>query len=133
MSLNLNNVFGIYEKALNVHEKRTSLLANNIANQNTPGYKAKDIDFRATLASEATKLNSGLQMQTSNANHMSLDTAGVSYQEKFRQPLSTSLDGNTVDAQQEVSQFSENALRYQANLNFIDGRISSILMAFRGE
>lgn len=136
MSLDIQNMFGVFEKALTVHERRTDLISNNISNQDTPNYKAKDIDFREALAAENAKRgNSSSQtsLVQSQLNHLSMLPTHFSTNEKYRIPMSPSLDGNTVDSQQEIAKFSENALRYQANLNFIDGNISSLLLAFKGE
>src|SRR3546814_10668933 len=93
------------------------LLASNIANVATPGFKAKDIDVQTALAAVE---------QTGNP--ASLDGAL-----QYRVPLQPSLDGNTVDLSTEQTAFAENAVQYQTTLSFLNGRLSTITRSFRGE
>ncbi|RIA44501.1 flagellar basal-body rod protein FlgB [Hephaestia caeni] len=112
-----DTLFGVHAAALEVRSKRMGLLASNIANVSTPGFKAKDIDFQAALAAvERT------------GNPASLDGAL-----QYRVPLEPSLDGNTVDLSTEQTAFAENAVQYQTTLSFLNGRLSTITRALRGE
>ena len=110
-----NSLFGVHGAALTVRSQRMGLLASNIANASTPGYKAKDVDFRAALASAETPGGS-------------IDDATL-----YRIPLQPSADGNTVELATEQTAFAENAVAYQTTLSFLNGRISTITRALRGE
>jgi flagellar basal-body rod protein FlgB len=102
------------------------LLANNLANADTPNFKARDIDFREALAAAATP-NSAAQLNTTQPNHISTDPSGADAANlKYRVPLAPSLDGNTVDSQMEESAFAENNVRYEAALTFIEGKFSDL-------
>jgi len=131
MVFSLDKLAGIHEQALSIRTKRNELLASNLANADTPGYKARDIDFKAAL-SEANQ--QGAFMKKTHARHMSNGMPGLPNAELlYRVPSQPSLDGNTVDAQVEQAEFGENALRYQASLHFLDRRFKGIISALRGE
>lgn len=127
------NVFGLHERALLLRADRVGVLATNIANADTPNFKARDLDFAAVLAGQEP---TGMQVQmvrTSTA-HLGAATAGITEGDlKYRIPYQPSLDGNTVEAPVEQAQFSENAVRYQASLMFITRRIQSIETALSGQ
>lgn len=110
-----DSLFGVHGAALAVRSQRMGVLASNIANASTPGYKAKDIDFQAALAS----------IETAGG---SMDAATL-----YRVPLQPSQDGNTVELATEQTAFAENAVAYQTTLSFLNGRISTITRALRGE
>ena len=95
------------------------LLASNIANASTPGYKAKDIDFRAAMAAAD--------------NPGSTVDGAIDGATKYRVPLQPSQDGNTVELTTEQTAFAENAVAYQTTLSFLNGRISTITRALKGE
>jgi flagellar basal-body rod protein FlgB len=131
MALNLDSYLGIHAKALVVRDQRASQLANNIANVNTPNYKAKDIDFNEVLSA---RMEEGAgSMQTTSAMHMnpSVQTGGVNL--KYRVPSNSSLDGNTVDKEMEVAEFTRNSINYQASLSFLSNKIKLMTTALRGE
>lgn len=130
MSLNLDAYFGIHAKALIARDQRASQLANNLANVNTPNYKAMDVDFSALLAD---KMAGGSQQATmTSPNHISTN-AQFSDNLKYRTAGQMSLDGNTVDKDVETAEFARNALNYQASLSFLDNKIKSMMVALRGE
>jgi flagellar basal-body rod protein FlgB len=124
----IDKAFGMSPQALSILSKRSELISANLANADTPGYKAKDIDFRDALAA-AKGDKSGLM--ATNKMHMGADAIDGSV--RYRIPAQPSLDGNTVETDLEHSAFMENSIRYQASLNFLDGRIKSITLALRGE
>lgn len=107
-------LFGIHAQALSLQRQRMDVIATNIANADTPGYRARDLDFAAVLKSTGS----------------SLDAAAATYERPASQP---SADGNTVDLQAEQARFAESALRYKASLGFIDGRIRSLMTAITGQ
>ena len=132
MALNLDTYLGVHAEALKVQSKRMEVLANNLANVDTPNYKARDIDFRAALA-QAGGADAPVALATTDARHLSTDpTADGAANLKYRVPLAPSLDGNTVDAQQEQAAFAENTVRYQATLAFLSTRIKSLMTAITG-
>lgn len=128
----LDSSLGIHDDALRLRSARANLLASNIANAETPHYKARDVDFRQLL-SRQRQSNSMMHMASTHSKHVQhkplIDKADLLY----RIPLQPSLDGNTVDAQQEYAAFAENTLRYQASLKFLGGRFKSLRMAIKGE
>ena len=115
-----NSLFGVHGAALSVRSQRMGVLASNIANASTPGFKAKDIDFREAL--NAIETGGGV-----NGNG-SIDAAV-----KYRVPLQPSIDGNTVELSTEQTAFAENAVAYQTTLAFLNGRISTLTRALKGE
>ena len=124
----LDDAFGIHARAVSVRAARAELLATNMANADTPGYRARDIDFKDVFGDAAAGLATSHSKHQRFAGHT---TQG--YAIKYRQPLHGSLDQNTVDAQAERAEFLDNALRYQASITFLNGRISGLLSALRGE
>lgn len=131
MGLNFNSAFGIHEQALKLRSQRSEVLANNIANADTPGYKAKDIDFKSVLQSAQDNVSA---MQTTNANHFSegLDESGQA-EMLFKNPQQPSVDGNTVEVHEEKAEFLKNALQFQASFRFLNQKMMGIKAALRGE
>ena len=143
MPLDLNAYLGIEPDALKVYSQRAEVLAANLANADTPGYQARDIDFRAALASAGSQ-GDALQPATTSANDVTATPAdggaasadgNVSTEQflKYRVPLAPSLDGNTVDSQMEESQFAQNTVRFQAALTFLEKRFSELTTAIVGQ
>jgi flagellar basal-body rod protein FlgB len=123
-----NNAFGIHERALGVRSQRMEVLARNIANSDTPNYKAEELDFKAMLKEtkreyiNATheKHFAGLQEQPDNGM-------------RYRVPFNSSFDGNTVEISVEQANFGKAAADYQTTLSFLENRISGLRKAIRGE
>lgn len=132
MPVNLDSALGLHATVLSLRAQRAEVLASNLANADTPGFKARDVDFKAAL--EHALGNEG-SLQTTNARHLSeASAAGASASDlKYRIPNQPSLDGNTVDTQTEQAAFAENALQYRASLQFLGGRLRTLLTAIRGE
>lgn len=129
--MKFDQAFGIHEQALKLRARRAEVLAGNIANVDTPGYKARDFDFHAMLQQE---MGSQQQIRTTHFRHISMDTGIVPpSQMGYRVPSQPSLDGNTVDSQLEHSAFASNALEYQASLRFISGNIRTLMTAIKGQ
>ena len=136
MANSLDQYLGVHAAALDVRARRTELIANNLANADTPGYRARDIDFREAMARAAgDKTTSGVHLSTTQAGHIggaaSADAA-TSPDLKFRTPLAPALDGTTVDTQLEQAAFAENAVRYQATLTFLNNKFRGLLTAIMG-
>jgi flagellar basal-body rod protein FlgB len=125
------NIFGIHEQALLLQGQRVGILATNLANADTPNYKARDIDFSAALAhSDAAPLPLAV---TDGAHIMLNDPSSPSADLKYRNPFQASLDGNTVEMPVEQAAFAENNVRYQASLGFINSRIAELTLAINGQ
>ncbi|TPG48264.1 flagellar basal body rod protein FlgB [Sphingomonas glacialis] len=113
-----DSLFGVHGAALEVRSQRMGVLASNIANASTPGFKAQDVNFHNALAA----------VESSSSGNASI-TGALQY----RVPSQPSLDGNTVELATEQTAFAENAVAYQTTLSFLNGRISQITRALRGE
>jgi len=111
-------IFGIHGAALELRSQRMGVLASNIANAATPGYKARDIDFAAALQA---KLDGG----TANA--------GADAHMVYKVPTMPSMDGNTVELSREQIAFTENAVAYSATLSFVQGKVNMLTRALTGE
>lgn len=131
MSINFDKALGIHQQAVTFRAKRAELLANNIANADTPGYKAKDVEFKDVMST--TIAGRASQLKTSHAHHISTNKGFVDADMQYRIPSQPSLDGNTVDSQQEIAAYSENAIRYMASLQFLNSRFKGLMTALRGE
>ncbi len=131
MPLSFDSALGIHAKALQVRGKRTQILASNIANADTPGFKARDIDYRAVLSHARTDRRVG--MRGTDERHIVSGNDIPAASLLYRVPLHPSLDGNTVDGQMEKAAFAENALRYQASLTFLDRKFKGLIGALKGE
>ncbi len=134
MPLNLDAYLGVHQDALKVYGQRTEVLATNLANADTPNFRARDVDFKSALAAAGSPAGS-LPMTATNAAHVttnSADPAGAANL-KYRVPLAPSLDGNTVDVQMEQAQFAQNAVHFQATLTFLNARFRGLMTAITGQ
>lgn len=120
--------FAVSEKVLALRGYRQQLLASNIANADTPNYKAVDINF-----AKALEMAGGGSLSMAKTSAMHLDggsgsgLAGVKPQ--YRNAVQPSVDGNTVDANIEQAQFTENALHYTTTLQFMNDKIKNMRLA----
>lgn len=136
---NLDAHFALHAQALQLSAKRAEVLARNIANAETPQYKAQDLDFKAALdlalKGGSQRSVAGANLLTTHANHLSVDGQRVdpSWRLQERRDVLPSLDGNTVDLQREQAAFAENAVRYQASLNFISSQMRGLMTAITGQ
>jgi flagellar basal-body rod protein FlgB len=157
----LDNYLGVHPQALTLEAKRNDLLASNLANVDTPNYKARDIDFKAALSAASVNSNSSggngastsgsagfitgtaapLTLRTGNAS-AATPPASASGSEgatldpaslKYRVPMAPALDGNTVDEQLEQAAFAENGVRYQASLTFLNTALRNLMTAIVGQ
>lgn len=133
MPTSLENLFGVHETALQLRSRRAQVLSANLANADTPHYKARDLDFRAALRQAREGAGTGaVAMRVTHSGHMApaIQTGGELL---YRVPTQPSVDGNTVDAQEEHAAFMDNAIRYQATLRFINGKAKGLISALKGE
>jgi flagellar basal-body rod protein FlgB len=124
MPVNLDSYLGVHARALQLESRRTELLASNLANADTPGFKARDIDFKQVLAAASGAASAG-----GNA----AGTSALESATQYRVPMAPSLDGNTVDVQLEQAAFAENNVRYQATLTLLNGKLRSLMTAITGQ
>ena len=121
-------------KALGLRAYRQQVLAENIANADTPNYKARDFEFKTALdAAMAGRSAGALTLAKTASGHFSGSGGMAPAELKYRQPVQSSADGNTVEMDLERAQFAENAVRYEAGLTFISGRIKTLLTAIQGQ
>lgn len=111
------------------------MLANNIANADTPNYKARDMDFASVLAAESDKQQSGrFSLERTNSRHIEAEGLAMADDTlKYRTPLQPSIDQNTVDAQIEQSNYTENAVGFQASFTLLNSKFKGLVSALRGE
>ena len=132
MAINFNTALGVHEQALLVRERRAEVLANNIANADTPGFKARDLDFRSLVRQALEQQKSGGPQET-RPGHIGAIDAGAAESLLYRTPMQPSLDGNTVDSDIESADFARNALDFQASLTFLQARFRGLKTAIKGE
>ncbi|MFZ5594227.1 MAG: flagellar basal body rod protein FlgB [Pseudomonadota bacterium] len=134
MPINIDKALGIFPQALTLRARRAEIIAANMANADTPNYKARDIDFKGALR-QATDSGSnyGATLKRTDARHLTAGGDAMSEAVKYRIPHQSSLDGNTVDAETEQAEFTRNAVQYQATLTFLSGRIRGLMTAIRGD
>ena len=126
----IENFLGLHAQALVLRSRRNEILASNIANAATPNFKARDIDFDTELR-RAQGIN---PITTTHRDHINVGNGNPGGMEmKYRVPLNPALDGNTVETAVEQMQFSENVMRYQSSLSFLNNRITGLLSAIKGE
>jgi flagellar basal-body rod protein FlgB len=129
----LDDYLRFNESALSLRAQRQQILASNIANADTPNYKARDIDFASAMASATTKGSTG--MATTTANQLAQPNDGSTLPDGtpllYRQPAQGSADGNTVDMDAERNQFADNGIRYEAGITMINQQIRNMIAAIQ--
>lgn len=140
----LDDALRFHQTALRIRANRQELLAANIANADTPNFKAKDIDFNAALESamqqQGASVTAPAGLAKTSAQHLNgVPTLGVSTvsglpgEPQFRKVVQGSVDGNTVDMDVERNQFIDNAVRYEASLTMLNGQLKKLLTAIQGQ
>ena len=119
----------VHSESLALRSKRNEILSSNIANAGTPNFKAKDLDFTEMLSN---KMGFG-EVNTTNKKHFKMSIGSNEQGVKFRQNVTPSKDGNTVELAVEQMQFAENSMRYTSTVNFLNGKINKIMSAIKGE
>lgn len=126
------DLFGIHTKALEVWQRRSEVLANNLANADTPGFKARDIDFAKVLATAGGAPGvGGVALEAPTPGQIGAPGPAQGALE-YRVPTQPSMDGNTVDEQIEQADFAANSVHYQASLAFITAQIHMLRTAISG-
>ncbi len=130
MKISFTNALGLHPQALRLRARRMEVLASNLANADTPNYKARDFDVERLLRGEPKPK---VPLKTTHAGHLSLADDSQNGRLLYRVPQQAALDGNTVEEHIEQAKFAENALRYQASLRFVNGKFAGLLTALKGE
>ena len=124
----MDSILGIHESALLYRARRMDVLAENLANSDTPQYKARDMEFSAVLDG----VGAGARLKVTDPRHIASNPIDNRDALKYRIPHQPSLDGNTVEADLELARYAENAVSYQASLLFASGRIQTLRTALAG-
>lgn len=134
MSLNFKNALGAFEPALKLRAERAAVLSNNLANVNTPNFKARDVDFHETLKAKMATTNSGSTIAKTHSGHMDFKGGNWSSSEMmFRIPTQPSIDGNTVEEHIEHSEYMKNSLEFQTAFTFLNSRFKGLSKALTGQ
>ncbi|MFA6013758.1 MAG: flagellar basal body rod protein FlgB [Gallionellaceae bacterium] len=134
MSSRIDSMFQFHQAALNLRAARQELMASNIANADTPNYKARDIDFASALQGAMSESGPKLAMAGTTNRHLSGATGDTVLGSPvlYRTVVQPSADGNTVDMDVERAQFADNALRYEASVKFVSEKGKDVLAALQG-
>jgi len=131
MAISLDGLMGFHAKTMAVREDKMEVIAGNLANANTPGYKARDIDFNDAMRSASESRRHGLSR--THDLHIAREGKQYQFEQKYRIPTQPDTgDGNTVEVQTERNAFLEASLRYQASVEFISGKIKGMKKALSG-
>jgi flagellar basal-body rod protein FlgB len=124
------------QEALNLHAQRQEILAANIANADTPGYQARDIDFASQLnkvMAQGRTSGSGVALSLTSSRHIPAQSMQPPELELlYRVPDQPSMDGNTVDMDRERTNFADNSLKYQTDLTLLNGQIKGMMSVLQG-
>jgi len=134
----LDGILSYHGDALKLRAERQRVLAANIANADTPNYKAMDFDFRQALlnatAGPTATASGGSALATTDSRHLSTTTLGLpGVDMQYRTPNQLSIDGNSVEMDTERARFADNAVRYEASLRFLSGQIKTLTLAIQGQ
>ncbi len=125
----MDPVLGVHGSALTLRAQRAEVLAANLANADTPGFKARDLNFSEVLGRAQ---GTSMALKTSRPQHLGGAASKPADMLDYRNPFQPSMDGNTVEAEEEMARFAENAVGYQASLMFVTGRIRGLRAAITG-
>ncbi len=130
MAITFDKALGIHQQAIQVRADRAEVLANNIANADTPNYQSRDLDFKAILNGESKNV---MRASTTNTKHVStVIHPDFAADLMYRVPTQPAVDGNTVDVQEEMAEFGQNSLSYQASFEFLNRKFKGLKFAIKG-
>lgn len=132
----IDKELGFFHQAIGLRAQRQQILASNIANADTPNYKAKDIDFAAELkrAESGTSGVGKVDLAVTNPGHIrSASSSQFDVKELYRTDVQPSIDGNTVNMDMERAQFTDNAVHYQFLADRLSGQVRDLLLAAKGQ
>lgn len=129
MLRDIRATLGVYESAMNLRVERQQVIASNIANADTPNYKAKDFDFQSALTSALSGQQTGLALTQTSAGHMNASAEIAAGTLQYRTERQSAADGNTVDMDIERSELTENSLQYEVLTRLISDKLSGLRSA----
>ena len=129
MRFDLDQVFAAHARALQIGNQRMELLSANLANADTPGFLARDVDFRAAMQAAE---GSAFELEATRPGHIRIGGDNRPADVLYRTAIQPSLDGNTVDTERESAAVAETAVRYEAALMFINSKIQGLRLAITG-
>lgn len=134
MAISFERALGIHEQAMTVRGRRSEVLASNLVNADTPNFKARDVDFKSALQGELAMQKGGVAMKGTRAGHYGIGVGqGMKEPElMYRIPNQPSIDGNTVEEQEEMARFAKNAMDFQASVHFLNGKFKGLKTAIKG-
>jgi flagellar basal-body rod protein FlgB len=133
MAISFNSALGIHEQALYLRAHRAEVLGNNLANVDTPNFKARDVDFSALLDQAQTQQGAGKPLRT-DARHMALGGSdGGEGDLLYTVPSQPSIDGNTVEEHREMARFAKNSMDFEASLYFLNSKFKGLQTAILGQ
>ncbi len=131
MTISFDSALGVHEQAFKLRARRAEVLANNLANADTPGFKARDVDFKALLNKAE---QSQIPLAQTARGHLPVNgAAGSDLPLAYRTPHQMSVDGNTVEDQVEHAEFMKNALAYQASFTLLNSKFKGLSKALTGQ
>lgn len=135
MSISFDRALGIHQQALGFRAQRAEVLANNIANADTPHYKARDLEFATVLAEQSAKTQRGpVNLNRTDSRHIAADGIQAGAADlAYRSPFHASIDQNTVDLQIEQSNYAENSVQFQASFTLLNSKFKGLVTALRGD
>jgi flagellar basal-body rod protein FlgB len=133
VAINFQQALGTFESALRLRAERAEVLSANLANADTPNYKARDFDFHTALQNAQQQAGGGLQVTQNRHLDAGLGTTPGGAPLSYRTPSQPSIDGNTVDEHIEHAEFMENSLEFQTAFTLLNSRFKGLISAIRGE
>lgn len=128
----LDKELNFHHQALSLRTARQELLSSNVANADTPNFKAKDIDFTSVLREKLSSSTNKAGLVTTSPMHINTDTEGILGSSiLYRVPLQPSADGNTVDMDMERTRFADNSIKYDASITFLTNQFRNLLSAIQ--
>ncbi|MEY8877617.1 MAG: flagellar basal body rod protein FlgB [Leptothrix sp. (in: b-proteobacteria)] len=130
----ITDTLNFQAEALTLRSERQRLIASNIANAETPGYVARDLDFSSALRQAVGEQSAGGTLATTHARHLAIP-GGATAERNLLYATSSqaNLDNNTVDMDRERASFADNAIKYESTLRFINGQVSTLMSAIKGQ
>ncbi len=126
-----DDILGIHATALRIRAERSQVLANNIANADTPNFQAKDINFQQALAT--AKQAHSVKLTATNSKHITDSNPGLNLDLNNSNSSQPTANGNTVDADVEKVRFTKNSVEYQISLTFLNQKINGLRTAIQGD
>ena len=140
MAISFDSAFGVHEQALKLRGQRAEVMARNLANADTPNYQARDLDFKGMMEKAYGQQEGGSALRTTDNGHIGgvgqsrlTLGGGVESSLMYRLPTQPSIDGNTVETDQEMARFSKNSTEFQASFTFLNSKIRGLVSAIRGD